>query len=161
MITNHRNPLFAAALATALALVASSCKESARSSSGSDSQQPPPPGAVNDGPVIAEFDYKDLDYDDGLIINDGAPFTGRAIMRYPDGTLKSRYDYFDGLYEGIVEEWYENGQRSALKHFKAGKQHGITNYWDQEGTPTKMALYKNDEEIEVKTGDDIPKNLGL
>jgi len=161
MTANHR--LFTAALTAALALLASSCKKDGASGGGSggDHDKPRPPGATNDGPIIAEFDYKDLDYDNGLIIHDGALFTGRAIMRYPDGSRKGRFNYVDGRYDGIVEEWYENGQRSALKHFKAGKQHGITNYWDESGTPTKMALYENDVEIEAKTGDDIPKNLGL
>ncbi len=155
-----RKPIqpLAAALAAAVALPCNSCKrdDGATEAGGLN----PPPGAANDGPVVEEVAYKDLGYDDGLITKDGKPFTGRAVRHYPDGKLWSRYSYKEGLYDGIIEEWYENGERSALKHFKDGKQHGITHYWDEKtGEMTKMVLYENDEEIEVKEGDEIPDNL--
>jgi hypothetical protein len=144
----------------AIALLATSCKDEPGSSGRAEKL--PPPGAANDGPVAVEYDYNELEYDDGLIMKDDAPFTGRAILHHSGGkTIKGRFNYVDGLYDGMIEEWYENGQRSALKHFKAGKQHGITNYWDENGVATKMVLYENDVELEVKTGDDIPKNRGL
>lgn len=144
----------------AIALIASSCKDDPGDPGRTEKQ--PPPGATNDGPVVVEYDYNELDYDDGLIMQNGKPFTGRAVLHHAGGkTIKGRFNYVDGLYDGMVEEWYENGTRSALKHFKAGKQHGITNYWDENGVATKMVLYDNDVEIEVKTGDDIPKNRGL
>ena len=45
--------------------------------------------------------------------------------------------------------------------YKNGMRHGITTYWDEEGTPTKQVLYTDDEETEVKTGDQIPNDLGI
>ena len=40
-------------------------------------------------------------------------------------------------------------------------RHGITTYWDEKGVPTKQVLYKDDEEVEEKVGDQIPKDLGI
>ena len=55
---------------------------------------------------------------------------------------------------------YENGQRSTYKLYNKGMRHGITTYWDENGTPTKQVLYRDDEEIEEKTGNEIPKDTG-
>ena len=148
-------------LAVPTALLTSSCKKEAAERSPSNPLPPPPPGATNDGPVIVEVPYQDLGYKKGIFTMDDEPFTGRAIQKHPDGKLKARYDFVDGLFDGMTEEWYENGQRSGLKHYKAGKRHGITTYWDEDGKPIKQILYQDDEEIEEKVGDDIPKNLGL
>ncbi|MEC9110624.1 MAG: hypothetical protein VYA85_00020, partial [Verrucomicrobiota bacterium] len=67
----------------------------------------------------------------------------------------------DVIFYVIIEEWYESGQRSASKMYKVGLRHGITTYWDETGKPTKQVLYENDEEVEVKTGDQIPEDLGI
>jgi len=113
------------------------------------------------GEAIKEVPYDDLGYDKGLFTKDNKPFTGTSIRKHSNGKIGGRYQFVDGIYDGIVEEWYENGQRSAYKMYKQGLRHGITTYWDEKGTPTKQVLYKDDEETEVKTGEQIPKDLGI
>ena len=111
--------------------------------------------------VVAEVKYDDLGYDKGLFTKDDKPFTGTSIRNHSNGKIGARYQFVDGIFDGIIEEWYENGQRSAYKMYKEGMRHGITTYWDEKGNPTKQVLYENDEEVEVKTGDQIPEDLGI
>ena len=111
--------------------------------------------------VVAEVKYDDLGYDKGLFTKDDKPFTGTSIRNHSNGKIGARYQFVDGIFDGVIEEWYENGQRSAYKMYKEGMRHGITTYWDEEGKPTKQVLYENDEEVEVKTGDQIPEDLGI
>ena len=111
--------------------------------------------------VVAEVKYDDLGYDKGLFTKDDKPFTGTSIRNHSNGKIGARYQFVDGIFDGIIEEWYENGQRSAYKMYKEGMRHGITTYWDEKGKPTKQVLYENDEEVEVKTGDQIPEDLGI
>lgn len=111
--------------------------------------------------VVAEIKYDDLGYDKGLFTKDDKPFTGTSIRNHSNGKIGARYQFVNGIFDGIIEEWYENGQRSAYKMYKEGMRHGITTYWDEKGKPTKQVLYENDEEVEVKTGDQIPEDLGI
>ena len=111
--------------------------------------------------TIKEVPYNELGYDKGLFTKDKKPFTGTSVLKHSNGKIGGRYQFVDGIYDGIVEEWYENGQRSAYKMYKDGMRHGITTYWDEEGKPTKQVLYTDDEETEVKTGDQIPNDLGI
>ena len=111
--------------------------------------------------VVIEVKYDDLGYDKGLFTKDDKPFTGTSIRNHSNGKIGARYQFVDGIFDGIIEEWYENGQRSAYKMYKEGMRHGITTYWDEKGKPTKQVLYENDEEVEVKTGDQIPEDLGI
>jgi antitoxin component YwqK of YwqJK toxin-antitoxin module len=111
--------------------------------------------------TLEEVPYNELGYDKGLFMKDKKLFTGTSVLKHSNGKIGGRYQFVDGIYDGIVEEWYENGQRSAYKMYKDGMRHGITTYWDEEGKPTKQVLYKDDEETEVKRGDQIPKDLGI
>ena len=80
---------------------------------------------------------------------------------YENGQKKYEDTYKNGKNHGISLSWYENGQKSAYKMYKEGMRHGITTYWNEKGEPTKQVLYENDEEVEVKTGDQIPEDLGI
>ena len=111
--------------------------------------------------VVTAVKSDDLGYDTGLFTKDEKPFTGTSIRNHSNGKIGARYQFVDGIFDGIIEEWYENGQRSAYKMYKEGMRHGITTYWDETGKPTKQVLYENDEEVEVKTGDQIPEDLGI
>jgi hypothetical protein len=120
-----------------------------------------PPGSVINEKIPEEYLYKDLGYDKGLFTREDKPFTGTAVQHHANGKLKSRYQLVDGMLDGIIEEWWDNGQRSTYKQYKENMRHGITTYWDENGVPTKQVLYKDDEEVEEKVGDQIPKDLGI
>jgi len=126
-----------------------SCRNKVSPETGTDA--PLPPGAENKAPVVAEFLYKDLGYKKGLITKDDTPFTGRAVQHHANGEIKSRYEFIDGLLDGVIEEWYDNGNKSTYKLYKKGLREGITIYWDENGQQTKQVLYRNDEEVEVRT----------
>ena len=135
-----------------------SCRNKVSPETGTDT--PPPPGAENKDPIVAEFLYKDLGYKKGLITKDDIPFTGRAVQHHPNGKIKSRYEFIDGLLDGVIEEWYDNGNKSTYKLYKKGLREGITVYWDKHGQQTKQVLYRNDEEVEVITGNpEAKKNI--
>ena len=63
--------------------------------------------------VVAEVKYDDLGYDKGLFTKDEKPFTGTSIRNHSNGKIGARYQFVAGIFDGIIEEWYENGQRSA------------------------------------------------
>ena len=134
---------------------------SAKNETNKDTAKAAPPGAIIDEKIPEEFPYKDLEYDKGLFTKDGKGFTGAAVQHHANGKLKSRYQFVDGMLDGIIEEWWDNGQRSTYKQYKENMRHGITTYWDEKGVPTKQVLYKDDEEVEEKVGDQIPKDLGI
>ena len=126
-----------------------SCRNKVSPETGMDA--PPPPGAENKAPIVAEFLYKDLGYKKGLITKDDIPFTGHAVQHHTNGKIKSRYEFIDGLLDGVIEEWYDNGNKSTYKLYKKGLREGITIYWDKNGQQTKQVLYRNDEEVEVRS----------
>ena len=134
---------------------------SSKNETDKDTAKVAPPGAIIEDKAPDEFPYKDLGYDKGLFTKDGKGFTGTAVQHHTDGKLKSRYQFVDGMLDGIIEEWWGNGQRSTYKQYKENMRHGITTYWDEKGVPTKQVLYKDDEEVEEKVGDQIPKDLGI
>ena len=58
--------------------------------------------------VVAEVKYEDLGYDKGLFTKDDKPFTGTSIRNHSNGKIGARYQFVDGIFDGIIEEWYEN-----------------------------------------------------
>ena len=146
------------AIAIVLLSLVSSCKDNAVPSAASAGNNPP--GAKNEGPAIQEFLYKDRGYKKGIITKDDLPFSGCAIQHHADGTLKFRWNYVNGLLDGVVEEWYENGHISTYKLYKGGLREGITTYWDEAGKQTRQVLYRNDEEVEVKVENETPGKTG-
>ena len=150
-------------IASTICISCSKDNQDSSSKNGTENKpsKDPPPGAVIDEKIPDEFPYKDLGYDKGLFTKDGKGFTGAAVQHHANGKLKSRYQFVDGMLDGIIEEWWDNGQRSTYKQYKENMRHGITTYWDEKGVPTKQVLYKDDEEVEEKVGDQIPKDLGI
>ena len=144
------------AILSSLLLTLSSCQKNQPEEIKSQNTEKP-----QETQVVIEVKYDDLGYDKGLFTKDDKPFTGTSIRNHSNGKIGARYQFVDGIFDGIIEEWYENGQRSAYKMYKEGMRHGITTYWDEKGKPTKQVLYENDEEVEVKTGDQIPEDLGI
>ena len=60
----------------------------------------------------------------------------------------------------MIEEWYDNGNKSTYKLYKKGLREGITVYWDKNGQQTKQVLYRDDEEVEVRTSNpEAQKNI--
>ena len=143
-------------LLTIAALTFCSCKKAKVTKAPQQKESPTQESITTD-----EVKYEDLGYDGGLFLLKDKPFTGTSIRNHSNGKIAARYQFVDGIWDGIIEEWYESGQKSTYKMYKEGMRHGITTYWNEKGEPTKQVLYENDEEVEVKTGDQIPKDLGI
>lgn len=143
-------------LLTIAALTFCSCKKAKVTQAPQQKESPTQESTTTD-----EVKYEDLGYDGGLFTLEDKPFTGTSIRNHSNGKIAARYQFVDGIWDGIIEEWYESGQKSTYKMYKEGMRHGITTYWNEKGEPTKQVLYENDEEVEVKTGDQIPKDLGI
>jgi antitoxin component YwqK of YwqJK toxin-antitoxin module len=89
--------------------------------------------------------YADLGYAGGLFTYANQPFTGTTEENYPnDGPLKSRYGFKNGVYHGVVEEWYENGNKKTQTHYVDGLHEGENRYWNRDGSPQSKKIWKAD-----------------
>lgn len=57
--------------------------------------------------------------------------------RYPNGQLKIKGTYHNGIEDGLWEEWYENGQKKIERNFKDGIPVGKWKKWDETGKSIK------------------------
>lgn len=75
--------------------------------------------------------------------DDSLPFTGIAVERYPDATLKSRSAIRHGLLDGISEGWFTNGVLQVREEFRAGVAHGSRTRWHPNGAKASEAAIVN------------------
>ena len=54
----------------------------------------------------------------------------------------------EDIKDGLVEEFYDNGQLKYRVNFKNGQQDGLWEYFDENGE-TIEECYKNDEEVNM------------
>jgi hypothetical protein len=108
-------------------------------------------GTVEEGAVIEvdviEVDESELGYADMKYTRGGQPFSGRAVKHYDDGSMAQRFSLVDGLYDGVAEEWYENGNKKVETHYKTGKRHGDNTYWYEDGRVMKTQFWQDDQLI--------------
>lgn len=70
---------------------------------------------------------------------------GPSPSWYPDGTPRSRGNYFDGRWHGASVHYHRNGQKSQEGRYWEGHKLGVWKYWNEEGELTGIDVY--DEEI--------------
>lgn len=72
-------------------------------------------------PVRIDIDDPEVDFDDGeRLFYPGEPFTGE-VVEYQGGALVSLETYRDGIVDGPVKQWFEDGTLRA-----EGNAHGIS-----------------------------------
>lgn len=98
----------------------------------------------------AEVKYAELAWNDGVFYLNGKPFTGVAKEQSKEGKLTKEYPMTDGRCDGVVHEWWDNGQMSVETHFDKGKRHGLNRYWTKEGKLMKEQVYDHDVSTSVK-----------
>ena len=100
---------------------------------------------------------KDIDgfqtADISLIPND---YTGVAF-KCVDGKVELLYNYKDGMPDGLVREWYENGQVSYEINWKEGKEDGLSRGWYENGHLRYELNFKDGEPISKKEWDENGK----
>ena len=83
--------------------------------------------------------YGDKKNSSSSIINDG-------ILRewYENGELYLEYNMKDGIKNGACKKWYDNGQIEVLYYYSKGKLHGNQKKWYSNGTQRGEWNYHND-----------------
>ena len=93
-------------------------------------------GCVTTKPVVEApkvvVDYEKLERRDGLFYFKGEPFTGVAVMKYPNGQKRGEATFKDGKWHGLRTMWHENGQTEGEYTYKDGK-YISSKEWDEDG----------------------------
>ena len=66
---------------------------------------------------------------------------------YDNGQLRSRKNYKNGKIDGLFESFHENGQLKERGNIKDLEQDGLWEYFDDGGNLTKTEEYKGGELI--------------
>lgn len=72
--------------------------------------------------------------------------TGRQMIYWKNGNLKSNYWYHDGKMEGTQKKWFEDGSPYCIFNYKNGKREGKQQAWRASGK-----LHINNEIINGRT----------
>ena len=87
------------------------------------------------------------------VVAAGRVFVSAIVDKEKIG-LKVERTYKDGKLEGLVTEWYENGQKSGESTYKDGKQHGLETLWHTNGQKKLEVTYLNGTETSVTEWDE-------
>ena len=75
---------------------------------------------------------------------------GKEVSKYmkweEDGQKKSEGTLKDGELDGLVTEWYENGEKSS-KTYKDGELDGLVTYWYENGQKKSEGTYKENSKM--------------
>jgi antitoxin component YwqK of YwqJK toxin-antitoxin module len=84
---------------------------------------------------LPEIPVSELVVKEGRVVEKGGAdnFTGFMTEFYPNGSLKSRSQIFEGLLHGRSEGWHPNGELEIREHFKHGISHGLRTKWHDTG----------------------------
>lgn len=94
--------------------------------------------------------FAKLGWADNKFTWQGRPFTGVTTDQYKSGQLKARYGIKDGVYHGLVEEWYENGKQKTKTSYENGRHQGDNFYWNSDGSLQVHKVWKDDQLISEK-----------
>jgi len=70
------------------------------------------------------------------------PFTGRAVQKFPDGTLEADASFMNGREDGTQRYWYPNGKVREEAQWLEGQRHGIHRLWSPQGKLVLMERHK-------------------
>lgn len=81
-----------------------------------------------------DIDKDDVRWDDGQrLIHKGKPFTGQAASYGWTGEVASLVTYLDGLEDGLIQTWYENGQLKSESIVHHGIVQSPAREWHENG----------------------------
>ena len=160
-------PLFAALL-----VVGCGEKSSSEGSDSAGASAEPPADAVKPGPTESPgkepsppslsdadierllkeaVDSESLPERDGLIYHDNTPYSGWGKEMYDSDQAFRLVEIKDGKPNGLMIEWYENGQKSGEGTLKDGKPDGLVIEWHENGQKDSEAIYRNGRKIGLET----------
>jgi len=79
-------------------------------------------------------DDPELTLESGVLHWEGAPFSGRIVERYPDGSIESMTPYQNGLRDGTAMSFFSNGGARWERSYVAGREEGLHRGWYDDGT---------------------------
>jgi antitoxin component YwqK of YwqJK toxin-antitoxin module len=91
--------------------------------------------------------YKQLELKDDCYCLNAKPYSGEAVAYNKNGTVRARYFFLEGQFDGRIVEFWPNGQQSVEVFMKKGKRHGSNTYWDDKGKMTKHQEYEMDQVV--------------
>lgn len=74
-----------------------------------------------------------LDQQRGLVFYRKKPFTGTAIVKYPNDTVASIVEYVNGKKEGVYRKGFSDGKLSFEASYLNGKRNGKSYSWWHNG----------------------------
>ncbi len=98
---------------------------------------------VKNGPHLS-FNDRGQVTDQVNYLNDD--FDG-VLIKYQFGKPKIITEYLAGEFHGPHMEFHNNGQVQKIVNFKQGKQHGLMQYFDEDGNKTLEYEYMNGEKL--------------
>lgn len=79
-------------------------------------------------------------------------FTGTAVWRYPNGKRRTAQTFKNGILEGPMVSWYDDGQTKQYSvTYKANKKDGVATGYYQDGTKKFQISYANGKRNNVET----------
>ena len=100
----------------------------------------------------APVPYSQIQWKEDVNYLDGKPFTGVTVQYHKNGQLMSRYHMKDGIYHGLVEEWFADGKQKTKTSFVNGKHEGDNFYWNPDGTLQVHKVWKEDNLVSETPG---------
>ncbi len=84
--------------------------------------------------------------DDGVFYGaDQKPYTGTYQEFHPNGQLKTSIPLTNGLIDGEVHIYFENGLHNEIRAYKEGEMHGKWITWNEAGQQIAQAQYNMGE----------------
>lgn len=67
------------------------------------------------------------------------PFTGYAISRFENDSLKQKFGILNGRKQNNDSVWFPNGKINSITHYHKGKLHGVKKIWSENPSYTLIA----------------------
>lgn len=108
-------------------------------------------------PSAGAVPFSKLGWADNKYTWEGKPFTGTTEDTFKKtGKLRLRYQLKDGAYHGLVEEWYENGNKLTHTLYENAQHQGDNIYWNTDGTLQAHKVWKDNVKISETHGEKRP-----
>ncbi len=77
-----------------------------------------------------------------FIVSGGTIFAnGPMNVYWPNGKLRNEYEYFRGVYHGVIRDYYENGNVESEVFYALGRRFGFSRSYYENGKPRAFTEY--------------------
>jgi antitoxin component YwqK of YwqJK toxin-antitoxin module len=94
--------------------------------------------------VLAQVNINDLTRKDNKWLKSQKLFTGDFVAYYPDGKIKEKGSFKNGVYNGTLTSYFESGSKSQEQTYINGKLNGESFDYFESGKIRGRFQYKND-----------------